>query len=320
VATFNFTLIHDDLVLVEDQLRGISQVDFRPLAAILSHLLQSGGKRLRPALVLLSARFHSYDRTSVVALAAAVETLHTATLVHDDLIDNSLLRRGSPTLNTKWNSGVVVLVGDYLFGKAAELASQSRSSDIAELFAHTVATICDGELRSMLDTKRWTITRDEYYEKIWAKTASLFATCCETGALICAAAQTEQAALREYGRNLGLAFQIADDILDFVGSEKALGKPVGSDLRQGTVTLPAICFMEQHSEHPIVRKVLAGDGSEATLSTLIGLISDSDAVAQAYDVARGLSQLAKQNIAGLPDLPCRQVMFDLADFVVERKV
>lgn len=320
MATFDFSLVNDELLLVEERLRSTARVDYPPLAGILSHLLQSGGKRLRPALVLLAAGFHAHDQAKAVAVAAAVETLHTATLVHDDLIDNSLLRRGNPTLNTTLKSGAVVLIGDYLFGAAAELAAQARNLDLGELFARTVAVICDGELRGMLDGKRWTLTRDEYYHKIYAKTASLFATCSESGAIVSGASPSEQAALREYGRNLGLAFQIADDILDFVGSEKTLGKPVGSDLRQGTITLPAISYMERYPDQPIVRRVVGGDSSETTITALVNLIRTSDAVADAYEVARGFSQQAKQNLADLPDLPCRQVMLNLADFVVERKV
>ena len=319
MATFDFSLVYDDLLLVENRLGDVASVDFPVLAGILSQLLQSGGKRLRPALVLLAARFRDYDHNKALAVAAAVETLHTATLVHDDLIDNSLLRRGNPTLNTTWKSGVVVLVGDYLFGKAAELAAQSKSVDLGELFARTVAIICDGELRGLLDGKRWDTSREEYYRRIYAKTASLFATCSEAGAIVGEAAAEERVALREYGRNLGMAFQIADDILDFVGSERALGKPVGSDLRQGTITLPAICYVERHLDHPLVRRVLGGDGSDSVLATLIDLVRASEAISDAYDAARTFSRQAKQNLAALPDLPCRQVMLDLADFVVERK-
>lgn len=318
VATFDFSLIQDDLLLVEDRLRDVAHVDVPGLAGILEQLLQSGGKRLRPALVLLAARFHDYDRQQAVSVAAAVETLHTATLVHDDLIDNSLLRRGNPTLNSAYQSGIVVLVGDYLFGKSAELASQSKNIDLGELFARTVAVICSGELRSLLDGKRWTLTREEYRERIYAKTASLFATCCESGAIVGQATAEERMLLRAYGRYLGMAFQIADDILDFVGSEETLGKPVGSDLRQGTITLPAIIYIDRHRNDPIVRKAMA-NGDEGTKSELIERIRSSDAITEAYAEAHSFARQAKESLAGFPDLPCRQVMMALADFVVERK-
>jgi geranylgeranyl pyrophosphate synthase len=319
VTTFDFSLIHDDLVLVENRLREAANVDFAPLARILGPLLQSGGKRLRPALVLLASRFYDCDLDTTIAVATAVEALHTATLVHDDLIDNSLLRRGSPTLNRTWKSDVVVLVGDYLFGLAAQLASQSRNPDLAELFARTVSVICEGELHNMLDGRRWTITRDEYYRKIYAKTASLFATCCESGALLGGGSERERRLLREYGRTMGMAFQITDDVLDFIGSEETLGKPVGSDLRQGTITLPVICYMESYGDDPIVRKVARGDTTEQTITDLIDHIRASDAISCSFAQAHTLSQEARGYLEEMPSLACRSVLLDLADFVVERK-
>lgn len=320
MASFDFSLIQDELALVEEQLADVTNVDAPLLAGILRQLLQSGGKRLRPALVLLAARFHPYDLKRLIPVAAAVETLHTATLVHDDLIDNSLLRRGNPTLNTAWHSGVVVLVGDYLFGRSAELASRSRNLDLGEIFANTVATICDGELRSLLDGKRPLLTREEYYRRIYAKTASLFATCTESGAIVSDAPATERRRLREYGRALGMAFQITDDILDFVGTEKVLGKPVGSDLRQGTVTLPVIMYMEKHDSGAVVSAFKGGDATDATMSALIDRIRASDAVSAAYADARRLATEAKDSLSALADVPCRRVLCDLADFVVERTV
>jgi geranylgeranyl pyrophosphate synthase len=320
VAVFDFSLIQDDLLLVEERLRGVARVDSPMLAGILRQLLQSGGKRLRPALVLLAARFHEYEIGKTTAVASAVETLHTATLVHDDLIDNSLLRRGSPTLNSSFSSGVVVLVGDYLFGMSAQLAAESRNVDLGEIFAQTVAVICSGELNSMLDGKKWTLPREEYYGKIYAKTASLFATSCEAGAIVSDATDEERRLLREFGRNLGLAFQIADDILDFVGSVRTLGKPVGSDLRQGTVTLPAICYIDRNPDQPVVRRLAGGDTCDDCISTLVDLIRSSDAIDESYAIARSFAEQAKQTLATLPNLPNRKVMLDLADFVVERKI
>jgi len=319
VPTFDFSLIQDELALVEEQLRRVATSDLPPLAEILGQLLQSGGKRLRPALVLLAARFREHDTARAVAVAAAVEVLHTATLVHDDLIDNSLLRRGNPTLNSNWKSGVVVLVGDYLFGQAAELEALARSLDMSDIFAQTVSVICHGELGSMLDRQPWSITRDGYYKKIYAKTASLFATCSEAGAIISGAPAGERTLLREYGRNLGMAFQVADDILDFVGNERALGKPVGSDLRQGTVTLPSLLYVDTHRNDPVVQKVMSGAGDAATVAQLVDMIRQSHAIAETYAVAREFAGQAKANLTGLPDVPCRRTLLDLADFVVERK-
>jgi len=318
VAAFDFSLIQDELALVEEQLRQVADVDLPALAEILGQLLQSGGKRLRPALVLLSARFREHDVAKAVAVAAAVEVLHTATLVHDDLIDNSLLRRGNPTLNSYWKSGVVVLVGDYLFGQAAELESRSRNLDMSEIFAKTVSVICRGELGSMLDRQPWAISRQGYYDKIYAKTASLFATCSEAGAIISGSNASERAQLREYGRNLGMAFQVADDILDFVGDESILGKPVGSDLRQGTVTLPSLLYVEKHRSDALVRSVIDGTAGNGEVSELVDLIRRSSAIEESFTIARGFVREAKGTLRALPDAPCRRTLLDLADFVVER--
>lgn len=318
MPTFDFSLIQDELALVEEQLRSVADADLPPLAGILRQLLQSGGKRLRPALVLLAASLGEHDRARAVAVAAAVEVLHTATLVHDDLIDDSRLRRGKPTLNAAWNSGVVVLVGDYLFGQAAELAAQARSLDLSDIFSRTVSIICHGELSSLLDIRPWAIGREGYYNKIYAKTASLFATCSEAGAILSGASPEERVQLREYGRNLGMAFQVADDLLDFVGDQTAMGKPVGSDLRQGTVTLPSLIYVERHRDHPIVEQVTNGRADAASIAQLVHLIRQSGAIDEAYAVAHDFSQQAKANLATLPDSPWRRTMLRLADFVVER--
>ncbi len=318
-GTFDFTLIRDGLMQVERRLQEVAAVDFPALASILNDLLQSGGKRLRPALVLLAARFYSQELARAATLAAAVETLHTATLVHDDLIDNSLRRRGHATLNTTWTSSIVVLVGDYLFAKAAELAAEAQSTEANELFAQTVAIICDGELRSFLEGKGWQITRQDYYDRIYAKTASLFAASSEVGAVINGSQPDQRRRLREYGRNVGMAFQIVDDILDFTGDEAELGKPVGNDLRQGTVTLPAICYLERSHDHEPIRRILEGEASEETILAVIKRIRDSEAIAESYAEARVFVQRARDALAALPDVPSRQVMLDLADFVVDRK-
>ena len=204
----------------------------------------------------------------VAALAAAVETLHTATLVHDDLIDNALLRRGNPTLNAMWTSAATVLTGDYLFARAAAFAAETESVRVISIFAQTLMTICSGELNQIFgsDGGQPTATaREYYYQRIYSKTASLFAASAEAGALLGEAPQTEAQALRDYGHNLGMAFQIVDDVLDFAGSEGDLGKPIGSDLRQGIITLPTIHFLEDVIHdlkgHPHLRTHPRGPGA-----------------------------------------------------------
>ena len=172
-------------------------------------------------------------------MAAAVETLHNATLVHDDLIDNALVRRGMTTLNAVWNKGATVLAGDYLFARAAGFAAETENVRVVQLFAETLRIICEGELRQLFSARQWRQAKEDYYPRIFAKTASLFASATRSGAILGGASPEQEQALYDYGHHLGMAFQIVDDILDYSGDEATLGKPVGGDLRQGIVTLPS---------------------------------------------------------------------------------
>lgn len=323
-----FEIIRDDLAQVEDVLRRATMLDFPLLGSVLAPIVQSGGKRLRPALVILSARLGTYDQAKILPVAASVEVLHTATLVHDDLVDSSLLRRGMPTLNARLDSRVVVLVGDYLFAKSAELAAEPQNTAINTIFAHTLDIICRGELSQLFGSPGWRLTYDEYLQKIYSKTASLFVAATEAGAILSGAAPARRQALSDYGRYLGIAFQIADDILDFIGSEQELGKPVGSDLRQGTVTLPAIRFLEQHPAPNPVRDFLEQGRQSANQQIgksqegwqrALEAVRHSTAIDQAYGEAHAFAQQAKEALAIFPDSPYRQTLLTLADYVVQRR-
>ncbi len=311
-------LVHEELQRVEQKMREAGQVEYEPLAAVLDYLLKSGGKRLRPALALLSCKFHPADPEKTISLAASVEMLHTATLVHDDMIDNSLIRRGNPTLNATWNSGATVLAGDFLFAQAAGLAAETENVRVMSIFAQTLTTICSGELKQIFNGRGRLPTREEYYQRIYSKTASLFAASTEAGAVLSGAPEPEVQALREYGRTLGMAFQIVDDVLDFVGDERELGKPVGSDLRQGIVTLPALYFHEMHPADETLLKVLHDPGEEA-VRAVVAAIKESGAVEAALDEARTFAQRSRESLQILPHNEYRQAMLDLADYVVERR-
>ncbi len=310
--------IQEELQRVEQKMRQISRVEYEHLATVLDYLLQSGGKRLRPALVLLSTKFHPTDPEKVISLAASVEMLHTATLVHDDMIDNSLVRRGNPTLNATWNNGTTVLTGDFLFAWAAGLAAETENVRVMSIFAQSLMTICSGELKQIFNSRGRFPTREEYYQRIYSKTASLFAASTEAGAVLSGAPEPEVQALREYGRTLGMAFQIVDDVLDFVGDEGELGKPVGSDLRQGIVTLPALYFHEAHPADEALLKVLH-DSREEEVKAIVAAIRESGAVESALDEARTFAQRSRESLQILPHNRYRQAMLDLADYVVERR-
>jgi len=313
-------IIHEELERVERKMREVSRTEYEQLRATLDYLLGSGGKRLRSALVLLSNKSYPTDPEKVTCLAAAVETLHMATLVHDDLIDNAFLRRGNPTLNTLWNSAATVLTGDYLFARAAAFAAETESVRVVSIFAQTLMTICSGELKQIFGGDAARPTREYYYQRIYSKTASLFAASAETGALLGEAPEPEVQALRDYGYNLGMAFQIVDDILDFAGNEGDLGKPIGSDLRQGIVTLPTICFLEAHPKDEMVTRILSGRGKgDDEVQAAVEAIKESGAIESSTAEAREFATRSRAALSNLPHNEYRQAMLDLADFVVERR-
>jgi len=315
-----FELIREDLECVERKMRGVSRIEYEQLRATLDYLLGSGGKRLRPALVLLSSKFYPADAEKVTSLAAAVETLHTATLIHDDLLDNAFLRRGNPTLNATWNSVATVLTGDYLFARAAAFAAETKSVRVVSIFAQTLMSICGGELKQIFGSDQGQTTREYYYQRIYSKTASLFAASAETGALLSEAPEPEVQALRDYGYNLGMAFQIVDDILDLAGDEDELGKPVGSDLRQGVITLPTIYFLQAHPEDEAVTRVLSGRyGGDDEVRTAVEMIKESGAIESSTAEAKRFAARSRDALSTLPHNEYRQAMLDLTDFVVERR-
>jgi geranylgeranyl pyrophosphate synthase len=315
-----FEIIREDLERVEHKMREVSPIEYEQLKATLDYLLGSGGKRLRPALVLLSSKFYPADAEKVTSLAAAVETLHTATLVHDDLIDNSFLRRGNPTLNTMWNRAATVLTGDYLFARAAAFAAETESVRVVSIFAQTLMTICNGELNQIFGSAEGQLTREYYYQRIYSKTASLFAASTEAGSLISGAPETEAQALRDYGYNLGMAFQIVDDVLDFAGNEGDLGKPIGSDLRQGIITLPTIHFLEAHSGDEVVTRVLSSRAEgDDEVQAAVEVIKESGAIESSMTEAQRFVAKSRDALSTLPHNEYRQAMLDLADFVVERR-
>lgn len=310
--------IGEELRQVEGRMREALITDEEPLTAILRGLFISGGKRLRPALTILASKFQQSDLSKVMALAAAVEMLHTATLVHDDMIDNSFMRRGNPTLNAAWDDGVVVLVGDYLFARSAALAAETENPRIISLFAKTLMLISSSELREALSIAK--PNREGYYWRISKKTASLFAAATEGGALLSEAAEEEVQALRGYGYNLGMAFQIMDDILDFTGDEQELGKPIGSDLRQGVITLPVLYFLEENPDWESVERILrGGEGREEDIHSLVARIKGSGAIRSSHLEAQGFTERAKEALSLLPANEYRQVMLELADYLMVRR-
>jgi geranylgeranyl pyrophosphate synthase len=317
-----------DLDRVEVKMREPVHPEYPQLAAVLDSLMGSGGKRLRPALALLSGGFFGPTSEKLVSLAASGEMLHTATLVHDDLIDGALLRRGNPTLNASWSSGATVLTGDYLFARAASLAAATDNVRVISIFASTLMTICSGELRQIFDRHRIPdVDSDEafqaalhrYDQRIHAKTASLFAAATEAAAVLGGGSDAQLAALRDYGLMLGTAFQIIDDVLDFKGNEEVLGKPVGSDLREGIVTLPVLFYLRLRPGDDRVASVVHEGGDDGLVREVVADICASGAVAQATDRARDYITQCQDALGELPACQSRSILHALADYTISRE-
>jgi geranylgeranyl pyrophosphate synthase len=322
-----------DLELVEQKLREPVHLDYPQLTAVLHSLLDSGGKRLRPGLALSAGRLYTAGRDKLISLAASVEMLHTATLVHDDLIDGALIRRGSTTVNARWSTGATVLTGDYLFARAAALAAETNHVRVMAIFADTLMTICSGELRQIFDRhdlprldseEAWHAALARYDERIHAKTASLFAAATESAAVLGGASPAEEIALREYGRFLGMGFQIIDDVLDFQGDQDLLGKPVGGDLREGIVTLPVLHYWRSHPDDEELVAVVRGDERDVDnsqlVSKVVAAIRESGAVALAMERARDFISRSQAALAVLPAGEARDVLYNLAEYTISRQM
>jgi geranylgeranyl pyrophosphate synthase len=253
-----------------------------------------------------------------ITLAAAIEMLHTATLVHDDLIDGSFLRRGNPTLNSNWSAGATVLTGDYIFARAAHLAAETGSLKLMKIFAEKLMVMVNGEIHQLFGTSTGDIRKD-YFNRIYEKTASLFEVATYGAALLSNCSDVLHEEMRAFGYEVGLAFQIVDDILDFTGEEKRVGKPVGSDLRQGLVTLPTIIYFESYPFDPAKNSILNGDAFEdQELDEIIKRIQNSDATELAITEARNFITSARKRLPLMPPGIYRDALFDLADYIVQR--
>lgn len=313
------TLLRNELHAVRDTMLEVRHQLPDPVAPALAAIINGGGKRLRPALTLLSAYMFGADMGHAIPVAAAIETLHTATLIHDDLIDNAMMRRGTQTLNANWSPAATVLTGDVTFAWAAKLATRSHNIRLVQRFSETLATICNGELSQMFTDKGRLPTEAAYYDRIFAKTASLFALATEAGAILALQAEADIARLNLFGKLLGEAFQIVDDVLDFMGDEATLGKPVGSDLRQGILTLPVLHYSQQHPDDARIQAVLDLPRDEAAIQALVADLRRSDAAEWAMQQATTRADEARALLAVYPHTPYREAMEEIAAFAVRRQ-
>ncbi|HEX2697128.1 MAG TPA: polyprenyl synthetase family protein [Anaerolineales bacterium] len=312
--------VQEQLQLVEACLHAQADERHPDLRAALEQILAAGGKRIRPTIGLLIGNMLGAPEDKMVLLGASVELLHTATLVHDDLIDGALLRRGMPTLNARWSPAATVLTGDFLFARAAKLAAETDHLALMNLFAETLDTIVNGELTQMFSS-RGVVSRENYFQRIYAKTASLFEMTSRAAAMISSADDDMIESMRCFGYEIGLAFQIVDDILDFTGDQSTVGKPVGSDLLNGLVTLPAIYYAESHPADDDVKSLSDGGwANEERMTRLVQSIRRTDAVKKAMNEANEHVERALQNLEDFDPALERDALENLAKFIVDRNV
>ncbi len=288
---------------------------------VTAHLVGAGGKRLRPMLTLGTARMCGYDGPFHVHLAATVEFIHTATLLHDDVVDESAQRRGRPTANLLWDNKSSVLVGDYLFARAFQLMVETGSIRILDILSNAAATIAEGEVLQLTAAQHIATDADTYLKIVRGKTAALFAAATEVGGILAGAGEDQVDALRTYGDALGIAFQIADDLLDYAGDASATGKNVGDDFRDRKLTLPvikAVAAADAEERDFWKRTFEKGDQREGDLDRALALMEAHGTIAATRDEALGWSNKAKAALEGVPDHPIRRILSDLADYVVAR--
>ena len=310
-----FKPVQPEMAQVEDRLDEVAGTAPLEMIDQLKHALKDGGKRIRPALTLLTGKFYKYNLDLLLPMATGVELLHTATLIHDDTIDDSQLRRGKASIKHRWGNSNAVLLGDYLFATSAGMVAETRNIRVIKLFAQTLMTICTGEIEE--STSIFNKSRERYFQTIGDKTASLFAAATESGAVLSKAPEDVVQSLKSYGYNLGMSFQIVDDLLDFVGQKETLGKPVASDLSKGIFTLPVILLFER-PENNEVREAFEKDSRRGT-KQLMEMVYNSSVLDEGYRIAQDFTSRACSALERLPRNTVYNSLTDLAGYVTERK-
>lgn len=314
-------LAGDDLTAVDEVIhsRMLSEATLIPQLA--RHLVDSGGKRLRPLITLASARQFAFAGDAHVKLAAAVEFIHTATLLHDDVVDESTLRRGRPAANMLWGNKPSILVGDFLFSRAFQLMVEVGSPVVLAILANASAVIAEGEVLQLRLSRNLSIDEAQYLNVISAKTAALFSAAAEAGAYAAGAQARQTEAMRSYGYNLGIAFQLVDDALDYSGRQAVMGKSVGDDFREAKMTLPVILSLARagEEERRFWRKTIElSIQDEGDLSRAIELLERGGSLAETVDRARGYARAAQDSLHSCPNCPIKSALADVAGFVVDR--
>jgi len=317
---FIFDLLRDDLAAIEREFGRDTISTVGAITEIGEYLRGGGGKRIRPVLLLLAAKLCGYEGRGAIRLGAVVEIIHTATLVHDDIIDEAQTRRGRPSANTQWGNSKCVLAGDWLYMQSFKIAVQERNFRVLDILIELTQQMVEGELLQMEKLGKC-ITLDEHLDLIYRKTACMFSICMRLGGILANVSADREQKLADYGRNLGMAFQIVDDVLDLTASQDVLGKPVASDLREGKVTFPVIYALErcQPAERQMVESVLRERAfNGVTHRDILSILSRYSAIDAASKMANNYAEDARHAICGFPDSEIKRALAWVPDFVVER--
>ena len=315
-------LIADDLTNLESTIQHLITTKIGFIKEIVNHIIRSGGKRVRPILIILTARLCGHKGEKHIPYAAIIEFIHTATLLHDDVVDNAQTRRGSSTANTVWGNEPSVLVGDFLFSKSFELMAHNGNEEIMRIMSEATTSLAEGEILELLKTCDADTSEEEYFDIIKNKTASLFSAACEVGAILGKVNQEKRAALRDFGYNLGMAFQLTDDVLDYVSYDAVLGKRVGTDLKEGKVTLPLIHALKSSAEKEktYINTVLNNAKVTAKDFTRVSkIINKYDGVEYTVNATRQFIENAKLNLNSFRPSAYKESLITLADYILSRE-
>jgi octaprenyl-diphosphate synthase len=315
--------IQNDLGKVEETLEIFTQSKNPLISEISDYLFKKAGKRIRPALLMLCARLLGYEGDDHVLMSALVETIHTASLIHDDIIDHSEVRRGRPTIHAKWGANITVLLGDYLYIKTLNLAVQSKHKEVIQILTDTSAQMIDGELYEYYMSGNLDLSENDYLEILDKKTASLFSASCLIGGLLCDTSDKERNLLAEYGRNIGMSFQVVDDLLDYTGNIDTLGKPVLTDLEEGRITLPLIYTLNHDgmdNKERIAQLIQQKELGRETKSEILEIVDSNGALDYTYRKAESFALKSKEILNEFPRSIYRESLNLVPDFVLNRNL
>jgi heptaprenyl diphosphate synthase len=307
----------NDLNIIEEELYQVIRTPHSLMQETSSHLLKAGGKRIRPVFVLLGGKYGTYDLELMKHVAVSLELIHMATLVHDDVIDNADTRRGNLTVKSKWDNKMAMYTGDYIFAKALRYINMVENPRVHQILSKSIVELCLGEIEQIKALYNWNQSFKTYFRRIKRKTALLMAISCQLGGVACDASEEVVKALYRYGYYVGMAFQITDDILDFTGTEKELGKPAGSDLLQGNITLPVLAsFQDLHVKETIINQF--HKSTPADISIITKIVIDSGGVSISKQVARKYLTKAREALKPLGQSKNTETLFLITDFIEQR--